>query len=306
MSNILAIDGGGTKTTALIADLDGKILGKGTAGPMSLAATSIKTASQNLANCINDAVGKSGVTSFAKVVIGLAGVDTEDELIKAKNIFSKALADDYSVDQFELVNDTQIALASGSVAKNAIVLISGTGSNCFGKNEKGQIAKAGGMDYLLSDQGSGFDIGQQVLKAAVKSFDGRGQSTMLEDLVCQHFAISSIEKLKDQVYHPPLNKTEIGKLATLCFTAFQIGDSQANQILTKSLDELIKMIEAVIRRLNLKNNQFDLVLVGSIATDPYFSRMIELTMNVRYPKAKLIIPEQEPVYGALKIAMRDN
>lgn len=303
MSYILAIDGGGTKTTVLFADNTGKILGKGSAGPMSLAATSEAVACENLLDAVTQAFGSHTVHTIEKVVIGLAGVDTQSEIQKAHDIFSSILKKKCAMSRFELVNDTVIALESGSTCKNAIVLIAGTGSNCFGKNEEGETAKAGGMDYLLSDQGSGYDIGQQVLKAGVKSFDGRGQQTLLEDLLCQHFSIQSIEALKNVVYHPPLNKTEIGKLASLCFTAFQIGDTKANQILSDALEELIKMIETVIRRLHFRAREFDLVLVGGIATDPYFHRMIELTMSVRYPKAKVIVPKEEPVYGALKMTV---
>jgi len=79
----------------------------------------------------------------------------------------------------------------------------------------GETAKTGGMDYLLSDQGSGFDIGQQVLRAAVKSYDGRSKKTLLEKLLCEHFKIESIEDVKDKVYNPRLNKTQIAQIRLL-------------------------------------------------------------------------------------------
>lgn len=299
----LAIDGGGTKTTAWIADQEGTVVGKGTSGPMSLAATTPEEAVANLLKAIETA-SEDKHTRFSKVVIGLAGVDTPSEIKIAEELFSTALTKEYEVKDVILVNDVVIALESGAESENAIALISGTGSNCFGKNAKGQTAKTGGMDFLLSDQGSGFEIGQQVLRAAVKSFDGRGQKTKLERLVCEYFEIESINDLKDKVYHPPLNKTEIAKLSQLCFQALAEKDTKANEIIAETVEELVILVETVIKRLYLANEETDLVLVGGIATDPHIRKMLKLMLTLRYPKLHLLLPEHPPVYGALKMAMK--
>lgn len=299
----LAVDGGGTKTTAWIADHTGKVLGKATTGPMSLAATSEQVASEHFLAAVEKAMQGVKVDRFTKVVVGLAGVDTDQEVEKAKDIFSQVLAQKVQFSDFEVVNDIVIALASGSSAPNAICLISGTGSNCFGRNSAGKTAKTGGMDYLLSDQGSGYDIGQQVLHAAVKSFDGRSKETLIEELVCEHFQIKSIEQLKNKVYHPLLNKTQIGELSAICFKAKEQHDMIANEIINQAVLSLMEMVLTVIRRLDLKQKPTDLVLVGGIATDPFVRDQLKARLNSNYSALQFITPEHPPVYGALQLAL---
>ncbi len=300
---LLAVDGGGTKTVVWVADLEGKILGKGKSGPMSLAATSAEIAIQNLFEALHEALPDHSQISIKKAVIGAAGVDTDDEIKVATKVFHDALKKEYDIEELVLVNDIRIALESGATSPNAIALISGTGSNCFGKNEKGETAKAGGMDFLLSDQGSGYDIGQKVLRAVIKAYDGRGPSTVMEELICQHFHISDLGKLKDHVYHPILNKTQIGQLAKICFEALERQDTVANEIINGAIEELVLMISAVVRKLNLMHTHADVVLVGGIATDPYMKKQLEKRLNSRFSKLKLIVPEEPAVSGALKMAL---
>lgn len=303
-NHILAVDGGGTKTIVWLADMDGKVIGKGKSGPMSLAATTPDQAVSNLFEALEQATAELSSIDISQAVIGLAGVDTPYEVEKARNLFSTALNNKFEIQKLVLVNDTEIALASGTSAKNAVVLISGTGSNCFGQNSKGKKVKTGGMDFLLSDQGSGYDIGQKVLRAVIKAYDGRGNQTVMEKLVCEHFNISSLAELKDKVYHPILNKTQIGQLAKICFDALEQQDMVANEILNIALEELILMVATVLRKLEIENEATDLVLVGSIATDPYMRKQLDKRLTSRFFKLQIVVPKEPAVAGALKLALR--
>lgn len=295
----LAIDSGGTKTTAWLATDADTIVGRGQAGPMSLAATSTIEAVDHLREAVATAIGTMNISNVASCVIGSAGVDTPSEHHRASELFSAALRKTLAVEKFSLVNDIVIALDSGTQSENAIALIAGTGSNCFGRNARGQEVKVGGLDFLLSDQGSGFDIGQQVLRSAVKSFDGRGAKSVLERLVCEHFHIDSIAELKDKVYHPPLNKTQIAQLARLCFVALEQKDTRANEIVTGAIEEMVEMVSTTLFKLDLAQTETDVVLVGGIATDPYVKKLLTMRLNAHFPKVSVIVPEHPPVYGAL-------
>lgn len=185
----LAVDGGGTKTDVMCVDETGAVIGTGSSGPTSLTVSAIGAASFNLIEAVRVAIeSKPEIRQFKKVVFGLAGVDTVEERDRAEEIFRRALSH-YQFEEFILLNDSEIALVNGSDSPNALILVSGTGSICYGKNSQGQTARVSGMDYLLADQGSGYSIGRKVLHAAVKSFDGRGQKTSLEGLVCEHFMV---------------------------------------------------------------------------------------------------------------------
>lgn len=299
----LAVDGGGTKTTVWVANEKGEKIGEGKAGPMSLAATSPADATANFMTAVEQATTSLEEDISFHVLIGLAGVDTKEEIEHAKTFFSDAFKKKCTCSEFKVVNDTVIALASGTHSANAICLISGTGSNCFGRNANGKMINAGGLDYLLADQGSGFDIGQQTLRAAVKSYDHRSKKSLLEKLVCDHFKIDSIAQLKNKVYHPQLNKTQIAELARICFSAREQFDATANEIIAEAIEEMILMVTAVMKRLVLVNTPTDLVLIGGIATDPYTKSQLKVRLKTKYSNLNIIVPEQPPVYGALQLAM---
>ena len=299
---LLAIDGGGSKTQVLCADSSGQVVGQGLAGPTSLTATNVGAASFNLREGIRQATEQLPTGwRVSWMVMGLAGMDTPKETQAAHQVFEQILKY-YAIDHMTLINDVVIALASGTDAANAVALISGTGSNCFGRNAEGQTVQVGGLDYLLTDQGSGYEIGRYVLRSAVKSFDGRVKKTVLEELVCEHFKIASIADLKDVVYHPPLSKPEIAALAKICEQAFDQGDAIAQEIFDHVVDELLAMVTTALTRLDIMTKPTDCVLAGSITKINYIKDGLTRQLQSVCRQLQVIVPEKKPVYGALNLA----
>lgn len=306
MEYFLAIDGGGTKTKALCADEQRQVVGEGLAGPTNLTATNVGAASFNLREAIRQATEHLPQGwRVTKMVMGLAGMDTQAEAENARQVFGEVLKY-YPIDTFVLVNDIVIALASGSNHPDAVALISGTGSNCYGRNAEGQEVKVGGMDFLLTDQGSGYEIGRYVLRTAVKSFDGRVEKTVLEQLVCEHFHIGSIGELKNVVYNPLLTKPEVAELAKECEQALHQGDKVAQEIFDHVVEELMSMITTAVRRLGIAERQVDLVLAGGVCKIGYIGEQLQAKVRALYPMMQVIYPDKEPVYGALKLALEKN
>lgn len=300
----LGIDGGGSKTSVVCVNEAEIEVGQGSAGPTNLTSTSVGAASLNLREGVRQALENLPQDKFVvKLVMGLAGMDSASEHDVAVDVFTKIIQP-FGIEQFELVNDSVIALENGSSSPNAFVLISGTGSNCHGRNAQGKTAKAGGMDYLLADQGSGYAIGRQVLLAAVKSYDGRGKKTLLEQLVCQHFGLSDCSSMKAAVYQPPLNKFEIGQFTTLCRQAVDQGDEVAIAIFDEAVDELLAHIGSVLRQLDLQSTPTDGVLSGSVLDIPYIREKLIWFSGERWPQVTLSTPTQPPVWGAIKLAMK--
>lgn len=301
----LAVDGGGTKTDAVCADETGAVVGRGLAGPTNLTSTSVGAASFNLIEAIRQAIEtlpEEDRAGFPILVMGLAGVDSQEEHDEAYTIFKRSI-DHYKIDKFILMNDSLIALKNGTDSADAVILISGTGSICYGKNSAGQVAKTSGMDYLLTDQGSGYDIGRHILREAVKSYDGRSPKSMLETMVCEHFRIKSMIELKNVVYHPPLTKIEVAELAPLCTKAFEEGDAVAKDILDWTISDLVIMAKVVVNKLALQ--KFDLVFSGAVTTIPYVHTGVADALKAQYPELNIIAPNTEPVFGALKMAMQE-
>jgi N-acetylglucosamine kinase-like BadF-type ATPase len=213
---IIGIDGGGTKTDGLCSDTSGHVLTRATTGPTSLTATSLGMASLNLVETFRQLTAQlTGETYFPKVVIGVAGLDTPEEKQRAEDVFRDVLTA-YHIGSLTIVNDIQLVLAAGAKAPNVVALIAGTGSQCFGKTADGRAARTAGMDFLLADQGSGYEIGRMVLRAATASYDGRAAYSVLEELVLKHFEVNDFNDLKSKVYFPVLNKGQVAELAKIC------------------------------------------------------------------------------------------
>lgn len=300
----LGIDGGGTKTEVICSTEEKEIVGIGLSGPTNLTSTTAGAASFNLKEAVRQALEKAPPESeVVSAVMGLAGMDTAKEYEMAYQPFHDILHA-FHVQKFHLVHDSMIALENGTSNPNAIVLISGTGSICVGRNDRGETTKAGGMDYLLTDQGSGYDIGRHVLREAVKSFDGRRPKTLLEKLVCEHFGIETLDDIKSHIYHPPLTKFEVAELSRLCTIAYQTNDGAARQIFEWAQTELVKMTETVIRKLGLEYAPTDLVLTGSIIQLDHMKSTVVQRLLGQYPAIIPVLPESPAMYGALQLAIR--
>ena len=261
----LGVDGGGTKTQAVLVDRNGNVIGRGQAKGSNPAVFGMKKSLDNIAISIQKALRNFSDRSEIPACLAIAGVNTEreaDAFLKVA-LFHTKISKIISKNSI-VVNDTQAALRAGTKDKNAVVLIAGTGSNCFGINDKGRTEKSGGRDFILSDEGSAYAIGLFTLKAVTKASDGRTKDTILKNLLFDYLKINSIDGLTEIVNKRPWNKTDIAKVAPLAEEAAKRGDRQASEIIKTAAMELALMIKAVAEKLDLKNKKYTIVTTGSV------------------------------------------
>ncbi|MEA2056559.1 MAG: BadF/BadG/BcrA/BcrD ATPase family protein [Patescibacteria group bacterium] len=304
MNYYLGIDGGGTKTELVLANQVKKVVAKIQTGPTSLVAVGEDQAKKNLIQGISDLFTQAKQEEDVEIktaVMGLASIDSNEEERQAGLIFQPVFSK-FEIDQFTVMSDAVIALVNGTDREDAIVLIAGTGSNCYGENRVGETAKASGLDYLLADQGSAYDVGCKVLRSAAKSFDGRGPKTVLEKKACQYFQVEKVYQIKEKIYRPSLNKTQIAKLAQICLEALEQNDQVAQAIFEWEAKELWTMVETVAAELNFSNIRFDLILEGSMAQSAQMVKFLSQQLHDYNQEAEIILPHQSSVYGALKLA----
>ncbi|HBY73817.1 MAG TPA: hypothetical protein DEG44_03950 [Candidatus Kerfeldbacteria bacterium] len=294
---VLGIDAGATKTAAST----GQHIGY--SGPGNIHTTK----PDDLIKHLREAVLKTNTvaSSFRSVVVGMAGVDSPHDQIRAEQLVKKALAKWLRPQtRLTVVNDIHIVRRSGSADPYGIALIAGTGSHCFGINHHGDIAYAGGLEYLLSDEGSGYDMGIKVLRAAVRSADGRTKPTQLATAVLQHFKVRSVRSLEPIVYHGQrLDKSKIAKLAKLV-DALAKTDWRAKEIMAETQTELVLHVAAVVQRLHMKQLPFDLVVAGGVFDISSVPFLKQFSTKVKYfaPRCSVIKPSHPPVWGAVRLA----
>ncbi len=300
----LGVEGGATRSTAILANEE-KILGKRTGKSLSYHNIGGAAVKKNLQALLSPLLKKgSGKKLYA--VLGFAGLDTKKDKETYRKIVRSVLPKN-SV--FEVVNDAHIALeARCPNEQNRILVISGTGSTVLGQS-KNREAKTIGWDFLLGDEGSGYEIGTKVLKSAIQSWDGRIQKTVLEDLLLQQTRCKTMEEFIPTIYHIFRNKTDAFKHSVAAFAklidqALEANDWRAKEIREEAVAALLQGVRAVAQRLSIQDARFCIGLTGSVWKMPELKERFKKTVREEFPRA-LFSEKQEPgAWGAVILAKK--
>jgi N-acetylglucosamine kinase-like BadF-type ATPase len=298
---LIGMDGGGTKTKCVLTDLNLNPIYETTGSASNFLVIGTETVSETILNLIEESASsqKIPLEDIEAVVLGTTGGGRRNdaELLEQK-IFEDAKQKSIPINKFRVESDARIALEGAFSGKAGSILIAGTGSIMFGKDEAGEIHRVGGFGRYIGDEGSGYRIGRKGLNAAARFLDGRAKSTRIVDLLDQEFSISSSEQLITEVYR---NNFNIASVAPLVFDAAESGDKTAQRILEDEADELLLHISAMKIKLNV--DILKVSLIGSILTTAnYFSYLFNEKVVRRHNDVKIMEAEHSPEYGAALMA----
>lgn len=301
MTHVLGIDAGGTKTVCLLADDTGRVVAEARRGGANLQAVGELEVEKVLHDVMEEALGDRAIVPAA-ICLGIAGVDRPDDsaIVRAimKRIGYKA--------RVLIVNDALVALEAGAPGEPGVVVISGTGSICYGRNASGEAARSGGWGYVLGDEGSGYWIGRAALRAVLREADRRGPRTALTRLLLDHFGVTQAQGLIHAVYHGTLKPSAIGALAKSVQIAFSEGDDVASGILRGAAKELEASAISVARRLEIVGDPFAFVLSGGIfRAVPWLQQELELRLPAAAPRSVVRLLDLEPATGAVAFALQE-
>lgn len=297
--HVLGIDAGGTKTVALLADGDGRVVAESRGGAANLQTEGELEVEKTLHDVIERATDALEAP-LAAVCLGIAGVDREDDaqiiraVMRRLGFRSNAL----------IVNDALIALVAGAGANPGVVLISGTGSIAYGVSHRGVAARAGGWGPTLGDEGSGYWIGRRALAAVMRDVDGRGPRTRLTPMVLHHFQLPRPEALVAEIYHQPQGRHAIAALASVVDRARAEGDTVAFDIMCHAAEELAMAAASVIARLDMRGEQFPILLAGGVLRESAWLAIdVQRRLAEVAPRARVAALTQEPALGAVRLAL---
>lgn len=303
LQNLLLIDSGATHTRAMITSVNGMKLGEGRGGPSNIFATGEKTAVQNLARAVNEALAASRLrkSAIAVAIAGSASIDLDGE---GGSSLSEALRARLAKARVRVVSDALIALEGALPGKPGVVVASGTGSIVLGRSPQGETLRTGGWGPLLGDEGSAQWVGQQALRAAARAVDGSGPATLLTSALSRAFGLRSFNRIIDVVYRQPMKPAELGALAPLVTRAARRGDACALEIFRRAGEELAKQAAAAARRLRLKHPavsyQGSMFRCGRLILDPFAKGLHHLL-----PSATIAPPLLPPLGGAYLLALAE-
>lgn len=305
MTLVLGIDGGATKTHAIIMNAAGEIVGEGFGGVGNYTVIGAQGAQQSFGDAVAAARRAAGLdeTPFDAAFLGLASVVSETDHRIIRNIAEAlALA---PPERIGIDHDCRIALAGGLSGRPGIVQICGTGSSTFGMNAAGEGWRVGGWGRTISDEGSAYWMGVEAMRAAVRAYDGRDGETALLAEVLDFLAIPHIDYIYQPLYVQGMNKTEIARLAPRVIRVAQAGDAKARQIIERGMALVAECVEAAAQKLGMAGAPVELALVGGIFNAGEIT-VGALTRAVarRLDDCTLVRPELAPVVGAGILALR--
>ena len=297
--HVLGIDAGGTKTRALLADETGQVIAGARGGGANLRTHGELEVEKVLHAVIEQAETEAGVYADA-LGLGIAGADRPEDHAVLREILRRIGFRSRVV----LANDARIAFVAGSERRVGMALICGTGSIAWGRNSRGEIARAGGWGWHLGDEGSGFWMGERAIRGVLRGADGRGPATLLEKPLFEHFGIERPDEIVRALYDRDYPRHQVAMFAVQVEEAAKLGDAVAGQILAEASEELVLAARSVIGQLGLEAEPYDVVLSGGT-----FAALPALLESVRSrlatANARVLRLEEEPAMGAVKLALEE-
>ena len=297
--HVLGIDVGGTKTVCLLANDDGAILAEAREAGANLQGVGELALEKVLHSVMESALTGQHATPSA-ICLGIAGVDRAQDQDVVRGIMDRI---GYKA-TILIVNDALIALQAAIGDAPGIVIVSGTGSIAYGRNVRGEAARAGGWGYVLVDEGSGYRIGRLALRAVVRHADGRGRETSLTPRLLGHFGLTDAAELIRRVYHEELAPSAIGALARYVQQARDDGDLVAAGILDQAAEELVAAAAAVMKRLAMDGESFSFVLAGGMFhAVPWLCNRLKSLLPSLAANSRTVLLEEHPALGAVRLAL---
>jgi len=295
MNLFLGVDGGQSSTTALIGDETGRVLGAGAGGPCNHVGAA--EGPQKLARAVSESVGQAcaaagldaAAVRFEAACFGMSGGPDDKHSILGPMLRAAHLV---------ITNDAVIALAGATAGEPGIITIAGTGSIAFGRNREGRAMRAGGWGYIFGDEGGGFDIARQALRAALRMEEGWGPGTELRGVLLAATGGTDANDVLHRFYTSDWPRARVAGLARLVDAAALAGDRVALEILGNAAQQLAALTAAVRRQLWREGEAVTVAYIGGVFRSAIllerFRMLVELADG-----ASCRAPVYGPAAGAL-------
>lgn len=300
MEYFIGMDGGGTKTACLAVDSTGKAVYNTIGGPSNFLMLGDDKVARMLLSLIEECREnlKCEYSDFRGIVLGTTGAGRRHDAERLESAFASLAAEKGLSMPFHVESDARVALEGAFSGKPGSILIAGTGSIMFGKDSQGNIHRVGGFGRFIGDQGSGYALGRRGLTMVAKEMDGRGDTTLLTELVRDKFSITNAPEIITAIYG---NNFDMASVAPLVMQAAEQDDDVCLNIVEEETQELVLHLCAMQRKID--EPVLRVAPIGSIiTTDNFFSRMFRQKVERLCSNVMLSKPELSPEMGAVLMA----
>lgn len=257
----IGMDGGGTRTRIAVIT-DEKECFRCETGGINYNSFSKKEIMESLSIGLQTLIEHGYMPANCESIgIGAAGVSNPDAEPFLKSCINKI----GFTSSIVVAGDQEAALLGGIGQNPGILLIAGTGSICIIQDGKGKSFRTGGFGHIIDDAGSAYAVGRDILTAIARAQDGREEKTALQKDVYDKIQIRNAGSLVSWIYDKNRTKSEIAALASCLTPERMSSDSVAARIGDKAAEELVLLIRAVLKKIDLeKSEKYPLLLEGGL------------------------------------------
>jgi N-acetylglucosamine kinase-like BadF-type ATPase len=298
-SIVVAIDGGGSKTDAVAATLDGRVVGRVTGPGSSPHFIGVPAAARQIDALVREVAGDRPI---AQANVYLSGLDLPSEV----DTFADALHRlDWSTRTTVVDNDLFALLRMGTAAADAVAVVCGTGINALGRRADGTTARFAALGIISGDWGGGAGLGEWAIWHAARHADRRGPATSLTDAVPRFFGLATMDDVTQALHLGTVPYAELASLAPLVQQHAEAGDEIAGDLMVRQGEEVAIMAASCLDRLDLLTVAVPVVLGGGVLAvrNPLLWDSMLATLAQR---ARLAVPIHiagPPILGAVLLAL---
>lgn len=296
----LGVDGGGTRTTCVVADLYGNITARACGNSINYNSVGFIAARSNMRAIMKEIYAQMGTHCMFKCAfIGMSAI-SERASQEETEAFATGVIDAAVV---IMDSDVYIALAAMGTGFECAAAISGTGSMVAGRNSQSAVIHTGGWGYILGDEGSGYKIALDALQAAVRSHEGSCEPTALKEELYDFCGSDDMDGIIEAFYNPPMERSAIAAFTPRVFKCADKGDGVALDIITANAAALAQTSFALLKDLPLCK-AFGL-WGGVFQHNELYRRIFTELLHKQYPHIQAELLSRPPEHGAVFAAIEE-
>jgi N-acetylglucosamine kinase-like BadF-type ATPase len=300
---VLGVDGGGTKSIGMIADPSGNTLTRRESGASNVNVVGLDGAARSLykviMDCCNDV--RCSPDELRSVMLAVAGAG--DDLVRTRikdavtALFQKngLKAPPLAVD-----TDARAALEGAFNGGIGIAIVAGTGSIVIGKTARGDLLMVGGWGRLIGDEGSGYYLGREVIRAVTLQLDKRAEATVLKQKLADRYHWETRADVIRGVYQ---DKTDLAQLAPLVLEAAAENDLVSQKIISNAALLLTEQVRVIVMNMGILRKIGLVMLGGLIDHENVYSNTVQMKLMKLLPHVEVRQPMNPPAHGAVLMAL---
>lgn len=288
---IIGVVGNEKESCFSACDEKGNILARVKCGGIDYNVLGMYAARGELSRGIDLVLDEAGADWYDYISIGTSALSGE----ACESEFLQFCGDEFESSRTYLNSDVHMTLLGATGGDAGIALISGSDSLGAGIDEAGREYLSGGWGRLLNSEGSAFDIGNRVIRAAIRAYSG-GEQTVLQDLVAQWFSVENLREIITVIYDEEFDPERIAEAARLASLAAENGDEVADNILSCAAESFAYIANSLVGQMGV----LPVFTCGDVFERfPIYERHFKAHMAKLCPEVKVHAPKLSGDIGAL-------